>query len=103
MKSITFCFLLLSLFQFWNCQTTETKPTVNATSADEMQGIKWIAYSPTNFGPTKNEQPSIASIEQDLMVLASACFTGLVTYGLDGVLGKELPDLAKKTGYKGLI
>lgn len=37
------------------------------------------------------------------MTLRSAGFTGLVTYTANGILGRELPSIAKAAGFKGLI
>ncbi len=65
--------------------------------------IRWVAYSPTNFNPGTGLQPDTASILKDLEILAQAGFTGLVTYGSDGPLGKELPRLAEQMGFQGLI
>ncbi len=69
----------------------------------KVNGIVWIAYSPTNANPNKNIEPTEESVKDDLAVLRQAGFTGLVTYGCSGMIGQKLPELAKEQGFQGLI
>jgi exo-beta-1,3-glucanase (GH17 family) len=82
----------------------ESAPT---RSADDWQQkacqVVWVAYSPSTGNPTTGLQPEMKDLVEDLRVLRSARFTGLVTYGMQGVVGKELPRLAKEQGFRGLI
>ena len=68
-----------------------------------VRGINWMCYFPTNANPDRGIEPTIQSIQADLKVLRDAGFDGLVTYGFDGIFGRELPRLAAEAGYKGLI
>jgi len=65
--------------------------------------IVWVAYSPPKGDPSRGVEPTTESIREDLVTLKAAGFTGLVTYGSSGVLGRELPEVAKATGFKGVI
>lgn len=75
----------------------------NISWEEEIAAITWVAYSPTNADPNHGIEPSSESIRDDLAVLRQAGFTGLVTYGSAGVLGRELPSLAQSEGFLGLI
>jgi exo-beta-1,3-glucanase (GH17 family) len=68
-----------------------------------LPALRWIAYSPTNADPNRSIEPTIDSIEKDLLVLREAGFTGLVTYSASGIVGRELPRLAQAAGFQGLI
>jgi exo-beta-1,3-glucanase (GH17 family) len=65
--------------------------------------LTWVAYSPPSADPDKNLEATPDAIREDLVVLRSAGFTGLVTYSSTGVLGRELPRLAQEQGFQGLI
>ena len=85
-------------------------PTPTATAAplpiawlEEVSSIVWVAYSPPEADPDNGVEVSSESIREDLAVLHQAGFTGLVTYGSSGVLGRELPTLAQLRGFQGLI
>jgi exo-beta-1,3-glucanase (GH17 family) len=68
-----------------------------------MSGLLWVAYSPPNSDPNRGIEATPAAITEDLAVLRKVGFTGLVTYGSSGVLGRELPSIAKRQGFKGVI
>lgn len=71
----------------------------------------WVAYSPTHFDPTVDpvQWPSKASIREDLRVLHSVGFDGLVTYSSnyrdrdasDQTL--DVAGLAQEAGFEGMI
>lgn len=79
------------------------EPLTDVPWAQKVNGITWVAYSPSTGNPNAGIEPKLKEIEADLAILRSAQFTGLVTYGSGGILGKELPRLAESAGFKGLI
>lgn len=91
-------------------QSVTVTPTPTATPTplptawvEEVSGIVWVAYSPPEADPDKGVEASPESVREDLAVLRQVGFTGLVTYGSSGVLGRELPTLAQSQGFQGLI
>jgi exo-beta-1,3-glucanase (GH17 family) len=62
-----------------------------------------VAYTPPSGNPNEGVEATAEAIQKDLDVLRQAKFAGLVTYGSGGIMGKELPEFAKKAGFKGLI
>ena len=79
------------------------RPAANTNLLQKVRAIRWICYAPTNFNPDAGILPPDSSMEADLVLLKKAGFTGLVSYGCDGVLGKTLPALAQKHNFEGLI
>jgi len=71
--------------------------------ADRLPTLRWVAYSPTNADPDRAVEPTPESMQQDLKVLRQAGFTGLVTYSSSGQTGRLLPELARESGFAGLI
>ena len=69
----------------------------------KVSELNWVAYFPTNADPRRGVEPSRVSIEADLVLLRKAKFTGLVTYGSSGIIGRELPAIAEAAGFRGLI
>src|SRR5690242_5170940 len=65
--------------------------------------IRWVAYSPSQGNPQPGGEPAKSVIEEDLRVLRTAGFTGLVTYGSAGVLGASLPSIAQAAGFNAVI
>jgi exo-beta-1,3-glucanase (GH17 family) len=65
--------------------------------------LTWVAYSPSSSDPVKGVEASEQSIREDLTVLRKIGFTGLVTYGASGVMGRELPLVAQSMGFSGII
>ncbi len=79
-------------------------PTAKPVNWEErLSRMVWVAYSPTNADPNKGVEATLESIRADLAVLRQAGFTGLVTYGSTGVMGREFPTLAQSLGFQGLI
>lgn len=70
---------------------------------EKVSGIVWVAYSPPSADPNQDIEASAEAIREDLAVLRQAGFTGLVTYGSSGIMGRELPTLAETAGFEGLI
>jgi len=68
-----------------------------------VRQITWVAYAPTTANPNQGIEPTVESIKEDLAVLRSARFTGLVTYSCSGLLGQKLPEMAEQQDFKGLI
>ena len=85
-----------------HCFRAEAAPVSEAWQK-QVLALVWVAYSPTGADPTRNIQPTHASVESDLAVLRRAKFTGLVTYGSSGIIGRELPAIAEAEGFRGLI
>jgi exo-beta-1,3-glucanase (GH17 family) len=68
----------------------------------KILNLKWIAYSPTNCDPTKNDFPSEDTIYQDLQVLYEAGFRGVVTYSSYSTFS-QIPRIAREVGFTGVI
>lgn len=86
---------------------TETPtPTATALPADwitKVSSIVWVAYSPPSANPNIGLEATSDAIRQDLSVLRKAGFTGLVTYGSTGIMGREFLTLAQESGFEGII
>ena len=68
----------------------------------KVNSITWVTYSSPN--PAQNyRQPTAEDVTKDLTVLKKAGFTGLVTYGTTGIMGKEFPVIAQSLGFQGII
>ena len=78
-------------------------PTNKSAWESNVSSIIWVAYSPPSADPNKGIEADPDAIQKDLEVLRQAGFTGLVTYSAAGPLGKNLPTLAEKAGFNGLI
>ena len=77
---------------------------VSQAWADKINSIRWIAYSSPNQNPGQGYyQPTADTIYQELTVLRKANFTGLITYGSTGIMGKQFIDIAQSLGFKGII
>ena len=74
-----------------------------ATWETQMARIVWVAYSPPSANPNEGLEATPEAIRADLAVLRQAGFTGLITYGADGIMGRKLPGLAEAQGFEGLI
>jgi exo-beta-1,3-glucanase (GH17 family) len=75
---------------------------VDGEWVSEVNSIKWVAYSSPNL--KKNyRQPSAENIRKDLSILRKAGFTGLVTYGSSGIMGRDFPSIAQSLGFRGVI
>jgi len=79
--------------------------------ADLFTRLCWVAYSPTHFDPTTTpiRWPSEDDVREDLGVLRSAGFNGLVTYGSNyadparpGQM-LDIPGLAQEAGFEGMV
>jgi len=70
---------------------------------DKVARIKWVAYSPPSANPPSGIEATVEAVRKDLSVLSDAKFTGLVTYAAFGMMGTEVPRIAKHLGFKGLI
>ena len=82
-------------------------PVSCSTPVDEkwmtkVNSIRWVTYSPPTPGQNYR-QPTSEDINKDLMVLKKAGFTGLVTYGSSGIMGKEFPVIAQSLDFQGII
>ena len=75
---------------------------LNGEFSKKLDTLVWVAYSPTNFNPERNQYPTEENIRKDLAVLAAAGFNGVVTYGSQSTLG-EIPRIAREAGFKGVI
>jgi exo-beta-1,3-glucanase (GH17 family) len=88
--------------------------------AAKLEKLRWIAYSPSTFDPHSEEPLRRVDIEADLRKLKSAGFNGLVTYSClpipkdegpqkresaqsDAVGMDDLPEIARKLGFRGFI
>lgn len=75
---------------------------VSETLKQKFLRLRWVAYSPTNYDPTKGIYPSEESVREDLRVLRQVGFKGLITYGAKGTLA-SIPRLAKGEGFEGVV
>jgi exo-beta-1,3-glucanase (GH17 family) len=86
-------------------------PEAGENLAEKFAQLCWVAYSPTHFDPTTSpiRWPSEEDVREDLFVLHSAGFNGLVTYASnyasrdapEQVL--DIPRLAQEAGFEGVI
>lgn len=60
-------------------------------------------YSPPTANPDHGVEATPEDIRNDLQALRQANFTGLITYGTNGMLGKQLLAVAKDLGFSGVI
>jgi len=107
-ESSAWCGLLLLLVgavSLSNCSgaSEKSKPPNTENWEGRLTRIVWVAYSPPSSNPLRGIEAAPEAIRSDLAVLRRAGFTGLVTYGSAGVLGRELPALAKSEGFEGVI
>lgn len=103
---LTTLFVIVGTTSLVSCENITPPITREAKSSaweEQVSRIVWVAYSPTNANPHKGIEATPESIREDLAVLNKAGFTGLVTYGSSGVLGRELPKIAQSQGFQGLI
>lgn len=70
---------------------------------DKFARIIWVCYSPPTSDPPHGVEATAEAIRDDLVALRRAGFTGLITYGSAGSMGRELPALAESQGFEGLI
>jgi len=103
MKSLLFFITMMVSVTQWSCTKVSSIQRPTPLKQEALSDFTWVAYAPTNFNPHRGIQPSSESLIEDLKALSEAGFNGLVTYGCDGVLGKELPQIAESLGFKGLI
>ena len=84
---------------------TPTPPTLTPTPCrvqvlnlyEKLQAGRWVAYTPTHYDPNQGIMPPLEEIRKDLDLLYETGFTGIVTYGANGVLS-EVPALAREAG-----
>jgi exo-beta-1,3-glucanase (GH17 family) len=69
---------------------------------EKVKNLKWVAYAPTHFDPTRDVYPSEDSLRGDLALLYQYGFNGIVTYGAQETLAK-IPRLAVEAGFRGVI
>jgi exo-beta-1,3-glucanase (GH17 family) len=92
------CVLVLA-----GCRPIVRAGSLDPTWEEKVLSIRWVAYSPSTGDPVKGIEPTPAEIEQDLITLRAAGFTGLVTYSSTGIVGSDLPAIAVKAGFQGII
>jgi exo-beta-1,3-glucanase (GH17 family) len=77
---------------------------VDVNWIEKVNRIRWVDYSSPNPNPDGGYyQPTPESIYQDLLTLKKANFTGLITYGSAGIMGKQFLAIAQSLGYQGVI
>jgi exo-beta-1,3-glucanase (GH17 family) len=70
----------------------------------KVSRIRWVDYSSPNPNSGGGYyQPTPDSIYRDLLTLKKANFTGLITYGSAGIMGKQFLTIAESLGYQGVI
>lgn len=69
----------------------------------KVESIKWVAYSWPNTDTGGYHRPDTQAIYADLLTLKKAGFTGLITYGSSGIMGKQFLTIAGSLGYQGII
>jgi len=93
--------------------TRSTRPPQRTEQhlADLFARLCWVGYSPTHFDPTTIpvQWPSEEDVREDLRVLRSVGFNGLVTYG-SNYASQDTPgqmldisQLAQEAGFEGII
>lgn len=70
--------------------------------ADLVTQRSWIGYSPRNYNPNINQQPSEASMRADLEQLYDAGWRHVYNYTLDGTQ-REFPRIAKEVGFDNVL
>ena len=61
-----------------------------------------VAYSPSGIDPTIGRDPTVSDLRDDLRLLRSEGFSGLITYTAAGVMS-GLPALARSLGFGGTV
>ncbi len=85
-------------------QAADCSQPVDVTWIEKVDRIRWVAYSAPNPNPDGSYyQPTAADIYRDLLALKKANFTGLITYGSAGIMGKQFLTIAQSLGYQGVI
>ncbi len=74
---------------------------VDEAWAQKVSRIRWVAYSSPSR--TSSSQPSEEAIYAELAALKQAGFSGLITYGASGVMGRPFLTIAQELGYEGVI
>jgi exo-beta-1,3-glucanase (GH17 family) len=69
----------------------------------KVSAIVWVAYTPPSGDPNKGIEATADAIREDLTTLKQAGFTGLITYGSAGIMGREFPTIAQSLGFQGII
>ncbi len=88
----------------WNTPPSNCSVPVDEEWVVEASQIRWVAYSSPNPNPDKGfYRPTAEIVYKDLVALKKAKFTGLVTYGSPGIMGKEFLTIAQSLGYRGVI
>lgn len=72
---------------------------VNADWIARVRGIRWVDYS----SPSPSNSLTAETIARDLLMLKKAGFTGLVTYGSLGKMGRPFLAIAQALGFEGVI
>ncbi len=70
---------------------------------EKVSSIVWVAYASPSSDPENGVEPTPENIRRELLTLRKAGFTGLVTYGSQGVMGSGLVSLAESLGFQGVI
>lgn len=88
-----------------SCSSISQKPKEGSSRSweEKFMRIVWVDYSPPTANPLLGVEATPEAIREDLTVLRKAGFTGLVTYGSSGVLGRDLPAIAGSQGFEGII
>ena len=83
---------------------TSNQPTGSLPEGwiEKVSDIVWVAYSHPS-APNIGRDATPEEVIADLTLLREAGFNGLVTYASTGIMGRELPELAQKAGFQGLI
>jgi exo-beta-1,3-glucanase (GH17 family) len=90
--------------KIWEIPQGDCSMPVDSEWIEKVNHIRWVAYSSPNPNPDRRfYQPTAEVIYQDLLVLKKAKFTGLVTYGSSGIMGREFLTIAQTLGYQGVI
>jgi exo-beta-1,3-glucanase (GH17 family) len=70
----------------------------------KVDAIRWVAYgNPSAVPGQDSHQQKIETILRELTLLKKAGFSGLVTYGASGIMGREFLSIAQFLGYQGII
>ncbi len=93
----------LRLAEFDSIPPTCSQPVGDAW-IEKVDSIKWVAYSSPDISPNDSyHSPDADAVTHDLQALHKAGFTGLITYGASGIMGKQFITIAQALGYEGII
>jgi len=105
LRQIGYCVLWLSLLILFSIGffPYQLVATTSQSWEQKITQIVWVGYFPLTADPNQDTEATPEAIWEDLQVLRQAGFTGLVTYGALGIMGREFAEIAEAAGFEGLL